>query len=83
MIGESCILYTEDITAREDCAIAHVTRKNFEAWIGGRFQDIQNDNEALGVLKNVELLKGLSNEKLMQLIHALNVSNYSDGEHIV
>jgi cGMP-dependent protein kinase len=39
--------------------------------------------EAMAVLKKVELLKGLSNEKYHQLMQALKTSTYSDNQIIV
>lgn len=76
-------IYEEDIIADSDCDIAEVTKPQFEECIGGHFEQATANNEALTVLKRVQVLRGLSLEKLTSLITALHIQDFPNGETIV
>ena len=75
--------YVEDILADTDCDVAEVSKPMFEECIGGHFEQATANNEALLVLKRVQMLRGLSQDKLSSLITALHIQNFDSGETIV
>ena len=83
IVRASIETYQEDILADQDSDIAEVTKQQFEECIGGHFEQATANNEALSVLKRVQVLRGLSQEKLMTLLTALNIQNFENSETIV
>jgi cGMP-dependent protein kinase len=80
---ETSDVYSEDIIAEEDSDVAEIDRATFESCIGGRFDVVSTNNEALSVMKKVNILSSLSHAKLAELLRMLKVQHYSDGEVIV
>jgi cGMP-dependent protein kinase len=76
-------VYQDHVVCEEDCDIGVITRENIELCIGGVLEQATANNEALNVLKNVQILRGLSSEKLKQLILKLHLEEFSDYEVIV
>ena len=76
-------VFEEDVICEGDCDIAEITKQNFEECIGGHFEQATANNEVLSALKRVQLLRGLSLDKLQMLIGALQIQNYSNGQLIV
>jgi len=81
--GESDELWYNNIVVHEDLDIARISKESFEEWLGGTFACVSSDLEAMSVLRKVELLKGISNEKYHALINTLQAKTYSDKEVIV
>lgn len=77
------IKYDCDYIAEGETDVAIITKKDFEKCIGGKYQIVTDNNEAFRVLKHVQLLRGLSNDKLNSLLSVLKVEKYSDGDVIV
>jgi cGMP-dependent protein kinase len=63
--------------------VAEIDRAQFEESIGGALDQATLNNEALNVIKRVQLLRALSSDKLNALIRALQVQDYADGQTIV
>jgi len=63
--------------------VAEIDRLQFEECIGGALDQATVNNEALNVIKRVQLLRALSSEKLNALIRALQIQDYADGQTIV
>jgi signal-transduction protein with cAMP-binding, CBS, and nucleotidyltransferase domain len=76
-------VFSDDLIAVDDSDIASITRELFEEVLGGGFVDVSHGLEAMSVLKKVELLKGLSNDKYHQLMQALKTRTYSENQIIV
>ncbi|OMJ75567.1 hypothetical protein SteCoe_25263 [Stentor coeruleus] len=76
-------VYEEEIIADSDCDIAEVSRQQFEESIGGHFEQATANNEALAALKRVQVLRGLSQEKLSSLITALRIQDFENGDVII
>lgn len=76
-------IYLEDIIAEGECDVAEITCHEFEESIGGQYEQIATNNEAISVLKRVKVLRGLSSEKFDALHRALRVVAYEDGAVIV
>jgi len=75
--------YMIDYVAEAESDVADITRASIENCIGGNFSKVTIYNEALSVLKQVHLLRGLAPEKFITLTQALKVMHYSDQEAIV
>ncbi|CAG9313369.1 PKG_10 [Blepharisma stoltei] len=76
-------LYIEDIVSDGDSDIAEINRSEFEECIGGHYEQIATDNEAITVLRRVQVLRGLSSERFSALHRALRVVEFEDGSVIV
>ena len=76
-------VYEEEIVAEVDSDVAEVTKQQFEECIGGHFEQAVANNEALMALKRVQVLRGLSLDKLQALISALRVQDYDNGDTII
>ena len=63
--------------------VAEIDRAQFEDCIGGALDQATVNNEALNVIKRVQLLRALSADKLGALIRALQIHDYADGQTIV
>jgi len=81
--NESTETYDHDILADALTDCAFITKEKFQACIGGRYEHATANNEALQVMKKIQLLRGLSNDQLQALSRALLVQEYSDGFEIV
>jgi len=71
------------VVASESADIAILSRQEFETCIGGSLDAATQNNEVLKVLKRVQLLHSLPNEKLLELTRALRLREFSDKEVIV
>ncbi|CAG9323131.1 PKG_22 [Blepharisma stoltei] len=80
---DSGAIYNEDVISEGNSDVAEITRQEFEECIGGRYNEIATDNEAISVLKRVQVLRGLSSERFIALHRALRVVDYEDGAVIV
>lgn len=76
-------LYNDDILAYGDCDVAMISREEFVACLGGEFEQIKIQNEAISVLKRVQVLRGLSSDKLVALVKSLKIQIYQASEIIV
>jgi cGMP-dependent protein kinase len=63
--------------------VAEISRAQFEECIGGALDQATVNNEALNVIKRVQLLRALPADKLNALIRALQIQDYADGQTIV
>ncbi|CAG9330980.1 PKG_34 [Blepharisma stoltei] len=75
--------YSVDFVSENESIIAHITKEEIEKCIEGTLNEIQAMNEIIGILKSVQLLKGLSQERFKLLIAALREIHYSNGQVIV
>ncbi|OMJ81260.1 hypothetical protein SteCoe_18317 [Stentor coeruleus] len=83
IIQHSNEIYEEEIISDGDCDIAEITKQQFEECIGGHFEQATANNEALVALKRVQVLRGLSQEKLQNLISVLRIQDFEPNDVIV
>lgn len=76
-------IYEEEIISDGDCDIAEISKQQFEECIGGHFEQATANNEALVVLKRVQVLRGLSQEKFQALISVLRIQDFDNGDMII
>lgn len=76
-------VYEEDILSDGDCDVAEISRQQFEECIGGHFEQATANNEALVALKRVQVLRGLSADRLQALISVLRIQEFENGDVIV
>ncbi|CAG9330353.1 unnamed protein product [Blepharisma stoltei] len=81
--NETTESYEHDVFADEDTDCAVISKEKFQNCIGGRYANATANNEALKVMKKIQLLRGLSNERLQALCRVLYVQEYEDGFEIV
>ena len=90
-IGEDALVNSPDgsiieddyIAIGDEVHIADISRSGFENCIGGALEQATVNNEALNVLRRVQLLRALSSDRLNALAGALQVVEYVDGQVIV
>jgi len=66
----------DDLIANEDCDIAVITKAELELAIGFPLTKMTASNEALSVLRQIDLLRSLSIDKLKSLVLALEVETF-------
>ena len=76
-------IYEDEIISDGDCDVAEISRQQFEECIGGHFEQATANNEALVVLKRVQVLRGLSQDKLQALINVLRIQDFDNGDMII
>ena len=67
----------------EDIAVAEIDRSAFEECIEGQLADALRWDEAYSVLRRVQLLRGLSSNRLTAVVRALLIQEFEDGAEIV
>jgi cGMP-dependent protein kinase len=72
-----------DLVAFEETDVARIDRNGFEKSIGGAYLNVTLNNEALKILKQVQILRGVSDEKLAALKDAMKVESFAPGQVIV
>lgn len=77
------IFEADYIAVGEQVHVADISREEFEECIGGALEQATVNNEALNVIKRVQLLRALSSDRLNALVRALQVVEYMDGQVIV
>ncbi|CAG9325580.1 unnamed protein product [Blepharisma stoltei] len=75
-------IYPEELIAEGKVDIAVISRAEFEILIGGEFIEIINKNEALAVLKKVQIFRDLSQDKIIRLMNCLKLEEFQDGDFI-
>ena len=75
--------YSEDLLCGEDCDVAEISLLDLENAIGGDIQQVILNNDAAGVLRQVQLLRGLSKDRIEALTRALRIINFEDKQPIV
>mmetsp|Transcript_3449 Transcript_3449/g.5312 ORF Transcript_3449/g.5312 Transcript_3449/m.5312 type:complete len:871 (-) Transcript_3449:744-3356(-) len=76
-------VFNEGIFADGEIDIATISYEDFEESIGGDFECAVSNNEAIEVLKDVQLMKGLSLSKIQEVVKVLQVEDFQNGEVIV
>lgn len=74
--------WEENWIADVDADIAILVREDLENAIGGHLTKIASQNEVLMVLRRVQLLRSLPMHKLENLVSALKLYEYRDGDVI-
>lgn len=74
--------WEENWTAECDSDIAILQKEDLEHAIGGSLSKIALQNEVLSVLRRVQLLRSLPMHKLENLVSALKLFEYNDGETV-
>ena len=76
--------YADDIVVKSDTAdVARISKLEFEESLGGSLAVATVHNQAFDVLARIQLLRGLSQERLHSLINALKLRNFAKQEVIV
>mmetsp|Transcript_691 Transcript_691/g.1250 ORF Transcript_691/g.1250 Transcript_691/m.1250 type:complete len:878 (-) Transcript_691:74-2707(-) len=76
-------IYEDDVVAEVTTNIARITKEAFEEAIGGTYENVSENNEIMSVLQRVQLLRGLSHERLLALSKALEVQRFEPKDIIV
>lgn len=63
--------------------VAEISVQEIEMCIGGEISQITIHNDAVGVLRQVQLLRGLSQDRINALTLALKITNFEDRQVIV
>lgn len=88
-IGEEAILthqlelFEDDYLAFTSIDCALISKQDFEYSIGGDFNKVTNNNEAMEIIRKIPLFKSLSLYKLNALTQILKLQDYNSDEVIV
>lgn len=83
VINETEGAYEFNLIAQGEVDVAFVSSSGLFNSIGGEFSQITALNEAIGILRRVQLFKGLNNEKMIKLAQVLTIQDFNDGETIL
>ena len=83
VISDSSDVYANDLIASGTVDIAYVSNSGFFNAIGGDYNNVTNNNEAIQLLKRVQLFRGLSPEQFHLLVGLLKIKEYEKNESIV
>jgi cGMP-dependent protein kinase len=83
MANKSEEVFESDLVAFGEVELAQVSLNNVEKAIGGDVQQVTLNNDAACILKQVQLLRGLSKERVEELTRALRIINFEDRQAIV
>lgn len=76
-------VYFEDIISIGESDVAEILLPELEKVIGGEISQVMIHNDAIGVLRQVQLLRGLSKERIDALTLALKIMSFEDKQVIV
>lgn len=76
-------IFEHELIANENVDIAVISRVDFESVIGGRYKDVINKNEALSVVKKVQIFRDLPQEKILSILACLQIEEFDNGDFIV
>ena len=83
VINESPEVYLEDWVAVGEVSVTHITSSGFANSIGGDYNKVTANNEAVQLLRRIQLFKGLSSSQIEALSSAIKTQEFQDGEFIV
>jgi len=84
LVGNQEGVYLEDVLAQgKDVHIAQISIEDLEVCIGGSLYRATANNEAIAVLKRVQLLRGLPTDRFRLLVSMLEVRDYPPDSVIV
>ena len=83
VIKESSEVYAEDWIAVGEVSVTHITSSGFSNAIGGDYNKVTTNNEAVQLLRRIQLFKGLSPTQIEALSSAMKTQEFQDGEFIV
>lgn len=83
MINEIDSNFESNWLAHGDVDITFISNSGFFNCIGGDFAQVTALNEAISILKRVQLFKGLNNDQMTRLAQVLKIQDFNDGETIV
>ena len=76
-------VFESNLLAGGDTDIAFITQTEFNLLLGGNYSEITHKNEALKVLKRVQILQSLDIATLNSIMSAMQELAYKDGDIIV
>ena len=83
LIEETAEVFQTDFYSVEETDIAFISESGFFNAIGGEYSLVTNNNEAVELLKRIQLFRGLSPQQLQLLASLIKVQEYEDGDMIV
>lgn len=83
VITENPEIYSESWEAVGDVSVTHITASGFVNAIGGEYTKVTSNNEAIQLLRRIQLFKGLSPMQIEALSGTMKTQEFHDGEFIV
>mmetsp|Transcript_10577 Transcript_10577/g.20378 ORF Transcript_10577/g.20378 Transcript_10577/m.20378 type:complete len:883 (+) Transcript_10577:129-2777(+) len=75
--------YEQNIFATSNSVIAAIHKEELESITQGPISQVIANNQALKALRQIELLRSLSNEKFKELVSAITISSFEARQQIV
>ena len=76
-------IYNEDVLAIDETIIGTISKNDFESCLGGSFDQITANNDALKVLRRIQILRGMSVEEIEKVTKVIKTQDYSEGATVV
>lgn len=76
-------IFEHDIKAGGSTDVAFISKKDFEELLGGGYSTVTSKNEALKVLKKIQILHGIDHLTLNKIMESMKVEEFQDGDMIV
>ena len=83
MINEMPDKFIDNFVAVQETDVASISKSGFFNAIGGNYKDVTANNEAIKLLRRVQLLRGLPSDQLSHLSSIIKILEYNDGDTIV
>ena len=83
MIANTAGIFDEDIIASGSVIVGFISKNIFESKLGGNFEKITTNNEALKLLRRIQVLRGLNYNSLQNIMNVMKIQEYSDKAIIV
>lgn len=82
LVSGRTVTLEHDLLANEDCDVAAISKADLESAIGFPLTKMSVSNEALQVLRQIDLMRSLSTDKLKSLVLALEIEEFEAGAMI-
>lgn len=83
IINNSDRVYESNVLCNREADLALISKEAFENVIGGEFNSVTSGNEAFKVLKKVQILRDLNDDKLHALISSMKIVKFATKDIIV
>lgn len=72
-----------NVISKEETDIAFISKQDFNKYLGEDYSSITMKNDALKVLKTVQIFRGLDNETLDSIMEVMKIEEFNDQDLIV
>ncbi|OMJ93134.1 hypothetical protein SteCoe_3952 [Stentor coeruleus] len=75
--------FDESIIAIGETTVATINRDELESRLGGSFEEITSNNDALKILRRIQIFRGLGYTAINHIIKCMKIAEYPNGAIVV